>query len=137
MCTFLSGPPHTRTTPPQLMSLQEVQVLLIPQCTAKTDSKNSIAIKSYAYIHPIIWEGPWEGGLKLPIMAISSLWHRMRPFQRLKMIPGSVSISRVRRFVLAAQFCPILSPQNIPRSPAISPIFSCLIRQLWVKFWQK
>ena len=51
---------------------------------------------------------PYLGGprgllLKLPIMAISSVWHRLSPFQRLKMIPGSVSISSVRRVVLAGQ----------------------------------
>ena len=33
-----------------------------------------------------IWEGPWEGELKFPILAISSLWHHVRQFQRLKMI---------------------------------------------------
>ena len=33
------------------------------------------------------------GSFKLPIMATSSVWHRVSPFQRQKMIPSSVSIS--------------------------------------------
>jgi hypothetical protein len=54
----------------------------------KFDRHQKLCIYTYH-----IWEGPWEGVLKLPIMAISSLWHHVRPFQRLKMITGSVSIS--------------------------------------------
>ena len=34
---------------------------------------------------------------------LSNLWHHLRPFQRLKMISGSVSISQVRSFMLAAR----------------------------------
>jgi hypothetical protein len=52
---------------------------------------------------------PYLGGprgllLKLPIMAISSVWHRLTlsPFQRLKMIPSSMSISSLRKIMLAS-----------------------------------
>ena len=46
-------------------------------------------------------------------MATSSVWHRLRPFHRLKMIPGNVSISWVRRLVLAALFWPYWSPSDL------------------------
>ena len=53
MCTFLSGTPHACTTQPQLVKLQEVKILLIPQCMTKTDCENSIAMKSYMHIYPM------------------------------------------------------------------------------------
>ena len=43
---------------------------------------------------------------------LSNLWHHLRPFQRLKMIPGSVSISQVRSFMLAARICLIQSSER-------------------------
>jgi hypothetical protein len=39
----------------------------------------------------------------MPKKAIFGVWHRVRPFHRPKMIPGSVSISWVKRVMLAGQ----------------------------------
>eukprot|EP00966_Prymnesium_polylepis_P282920 6537133-Prymnesium_polylepis.2 len=48
--SFLSGTPHTRTAPPQLVSLQEVQVLLIPRCELKIPCKNIKPLAVGGYI---------------------------------------------------------------------------------------
>jgi hypothetical protein len=48
----------------------------------------------YEYVPYLGW-GTQLGILKLPKKAISSVWHRVRPFHCPKMISGSVSISCV------------------------------------------
>ena len=54
--------------------------------------------KNYAFNVPYLG-GTLFGWSKLPNMARYSVWHRATPFQRLKTIPISVSISRLRRCI--------------------------------------
>ena len=58
-----------------------------------SDFRDDFPVPSNCSVCPIFGMGlPWAP-FKLPYKAISSVWHHLRPFQRLKMIPGSVSIS--------------------------------------------
>ena len=74
------------------------------QSTVFVPLKNIKLVSIGGYIITIFG---WSSGLllKLPILELSSVWHRLSPFQRLKMIPGSVGISYIRSVVLAAQIC--------------------------------
>ena len=85
-------------------TLQYVKLLHDPHSKLKIPLKNIKPVTVGGFICLYLGGPIREGVFKLHIGTIYLVYgHRLRPFQRLMMIPGSVTISQVRGFVLAAQ----------------------------------
>ena len=93
--SFPSKPTGAHTCAPLLVSFKEDEAVIIAQRPSSLDSWVFDLERSSGYVNTIFgWSSRAPPQVAYScIMAISSLWHRMSPFQRLKMIPSGVSIS--------------------------------------------
>ena len=88
------------------MRLKYVVALVLAHATVFVSLKNIKVVSVGGLARAILGcAGAAVGvdGAKLPYEATIYSWTHLSPFQRLKLIPGSVDISYVRRITLASQ----------------------------------
>ena len=88
------------------MRLKYVVVLALTQSTVFVSLKNIKVVSVGGLARAILGCAGAAGGvegLSCHMRQLSTLWTHLSSFQRLKLIPGSVDISYVRRITLASQ----------------------------------